>query len=102
VPDALLLVVAWLLTLLGLAWFALALDAHWRQVRGAAAAPRRGVLRGLGSVALCVSLLLCLRADHVSMAPLVWVMGLAAGALAMAFVLAWRPRWLAPLVFWAR
>jgi hypothetical protein len=97
-----LLVGAWLLTLAGLAWFALTLDAHWRQVRGAAPAPRHAVLRGLGTAALCASLLLCLRADHVSMAPLVWVMSLATGALAVAFTLAWRPRWLAPLVFWAR
>ena len=44
--------------------------------------------------ALLASLLLCLRADHASMAVLVWVMSLAAAALLVAFTLAWRPHWL--------
>jgi hypothetical protein len=29
------------------------------------------------------------------------VMGMTGAALTVAFALAWRPRWLAPLVFWA-
>jgi hypothetical protein len=59
------------------------------------------LLRVGGVVALCASLWLCLRADHVTMAPLVWVMAMAGAALIVALALAWRPRWLAPLVFWA-
>jgi hypothetical protein len=88
----------------GMAWLALAMDAHWRQVRGAVAA-RRAVVLGLrlaGALALAVSLLLCLRADHPTMAALVWVMSLAVGGLCVAFALAWRPRALAPLVGWLR
>lgn len=87
---------------LGLAWFALALDAHWQQVRG----PQRPlpdtvrVLRALGTLALVVSLVLCFVADHPSMAPLVWVMALAGGALLVALILAWRPGLLSPLVAW--
>lgn len=86
----------------GLAWLALAMDTHWQQVRG----PQRPtlgaarILRTLGALALLLSLVLCFKADHASMAPLVWVMALAAGALAIAFVLAWRPRILLPLIAW--
>jgi hypothetical protein len=103
VPEATLLALAWLLALAGMAWLALTLDGHWRQVRGAAPLTPRGaaLLRAGGAAALCASLWLCLRADHVTMAPLVWVMGMAGAALIVAFALAWRPRWLAPLVFWA-
>ncbi len=54
----------------------------------------------LGSTALFVGLLLALAADHASMAVLVWVMALAGAALAVAFALAWRPRWLRWLAPW--
>lgn len=83
----------------GFGWLALAMETHWQQVRGnrppAAAAPR--LLRGLGAGALLLSLLACLRADHVTMAALVWVMTLAAAALTVTFSLSWRPRLLLPL-----
>jgi hypothetical protein len=87
---------------LGLAWLALSMDSHWRQVRGGQPLTRQSVvaLRTLGALALAISLFLCLRADHVTMAPLVWVMALAAAALVVAFTLAWRPRFLVPLVAW--
>ena len=60
------------------------------------------ILRVFGALALAVSLALCLAVDHASMASLVWVMALAAAALAVAFTLTWRPRWLRVLVAWAR
>lgn len=87
---------------LGLAWLALAMDTHWQQVRGAnGLQPATAkILRLLGTVALVVSLVLCFAADHASMAPLVWVMSLAGGALLVAFTLSWRPRLLAPLIAW--
>ncbi|MET0378471.1 MAG: DUF3325 domain-containing protein [Spongiibacteraceae bacterium] len=102
--DALLLFLALLCNVAGLAWLALAMDVHWRQVRGDQATPPRvvPVLRGLGAVALMVSLGLCLRVDHASMAALVWVMALAAAALVVAFTLSWRPRLLVPLAVWVR
>jgi hypothetical protein len=89
-------------TTLGLAWLSLAMDVHWQQVRGAQRATPGAVttLRVAGSLALLASLILCFTADHASMAPLVWVMALAGGALLVAFTLAWRPRLLAPLVAW--
>lgn len=91
---------AWLLALaiatgvVGMAWLALAKLPHWRQVTGEEwqDSGTRRVLRFAGSVALVVSLGLCLAADHVSMSFLVWIMTVAAGALGVAFTLAWRPR----------
>lgn len=80
----------------GMAWLALAMPAHWEQVRGHAPLSRRRVLvlRVLGALALAGSLALCLIADHASMAVLVWVMSIAASALLVALLLSWRPRWL--------
>lgn len=103
-PDALLLLGALAANLAGLALLALAMDAHWRQVRGRQPlAPRIArTLRALGATALALSLFCCLRADHASMAALVWVMALAAAALAVALMLAWRPRLLALLIAWVR
>jgi hypothetical protein len=93
---ALYLMAAAVATLLGFAWLALAMDAHWKQVFGQIEpkANTRRVLRVLGGAALLASLGLCLLADRPSMAALVWVMLLALGALVVALALAWRPRWL--------
>lgn len=102
--QALLLAGALLSGLLGFGWLALAMEVHWRQVRGEQPLPPalQRWLRMLGALALVASLLLCLRADHATMAALVWVMALAASALAVALTLSWRPRWLGPLVAWSR
>ena len=102
--KALLLAAALVLCAAGVAWLALAMDTHWRQVTNTDAVRGGTViaLRVLGAAALLASLLICLRVDHASMAALVWIMALAASALGVAFTLAWRPRWLAPLVAWAR
>ncbi len=103
-PDAVMLAAALAASVLGMAWLALAMETHWEQVRGTAPLPARTVraLRLLGTVGLGASLALCLAVDHASMAALVWVMGLAASALAVAFTLSWRPRWLAVLMPWVR
>ena len=102
--DAVMLLVALLASVCGLAWLAFAMEPHWRQVRGDVPIKRgtASALRILGTVALGGSLFLCLQVDHVSMASLVWVMSLAAAALIIAFTLAWRPRTLAWLIAWAR
>jgi Protein of unknown function (DUF3325) len=98
--TALLLWAALLAATAGLGWLALAMDVHWQQVSGLPHVPPRTqrLLRVLGAVALLTSLALCLAADHPTMAALVWVMTLAAGAIGVAFTLSWRPRWLALLV----
>lgn len=101
-PDFLLLVLALLCSVCGMAWLALGMKVHWQQVRNGAerSEPTVLILRILGTAALLGSLLLCLSADHGSIAPLVWFMSLAAAALTVAFLLTWRPRWLAWLVLW--
>lgn len=103
-PEALILTAALVSCLIGFGWFALAMDVHWKQVRGHSAlgtTTQRG-LRILGAVALGASLLLCLQVDHPTMAALVWIMALAASAMIVAFTLAWRPRLLLPLTLWIK
>lgn len=99
-----LLALALLLSICGMAWLALSLRVHWQQVRGdGGSSPRTDrTLRVLGYAALAGSLALCLSSDHGSIASLVWVMSLAAAALTVTFLLTWRPRTLAWLVFWVR
>lgn len=93
--DGLLLLAAFLTTLMGMGWLALAMNTHWRQVRDDSLKPRIGfALRSLGSVALLISLLLCLSVDHASMASLVWIMLLGSAAMTVAFTLTLRPQWL--------
>jgi hypothetical protein len=101
---ALLLCAAQLFCVAGFAWLALTMESHWRQVRGNQSLPEDvvSILRILGSLALCISLLLCLRADHPSMAVLVWIMDLAVAALLVALTFTWRPRTFAVLVAWVR
>lgn len=99
--DALLLTAAALCAFAGMGWLALAMDVHWEQVRRDAHSARTGtLLRVLGGIALALSLALCLVVDHVSMASLVWIMCLAAAALAVTFTLSKRPGLLGALVVW--
>jgi len=102
-PDALWLLLAALLSLVGMAWLALAKEAHWKQAMSGSdragktgASPRHG-LQATGAAGLVLSLLVCLQADSPAMAILVWVMLMAVGATGVALILAWRPRWLALL-----
>lgn len=102
--DGLMLLGTLLCSFVGFAWLALAMEAHWRQSVAAAPAHRGTVLtlRAAGTSSLVFSFWLCLQVNHVSMAALVCVMSWAAAALAVAFTLTWRPRWLALLVGCAR
>ncbi|MET3497891.1 DUF3325 domain-containing protein [Variovorax boronicumulans] len=101
-PDAMFLFAAMAASIAGAALLALSIDVHWEQVRTDPQCSPRMVrlLRAMGAAFLLASLVLCLRADHVSMASLVWFMTLACAALVVAFTLSWRPRWLRPLVMW--
>ncbi len=94
--EDLLLAAAVFCSFCGMAWFALAKQPHWAQIRAQQplTAQRVRRLQDLGTAALALSLVLCLRADAASMAALVWVMTLSASALFVALTLAWRPRWL--------
>lgn len=89
-------------TMLGMASLALSLPNHWRQVTGIETSlPSTSEQRGLrifGYLSLVVSLVLCLVADHPTMAVLVWVMLLALAAKGVAIILTCRQHWLKPLV----
>jgi hypothetical protein len=102
-PTSIALVGAAALAVAGFAWLALAMDAHWAQVHGGDAPVRavRRLLRVLGISGLLASAVLCLQADHPTMAVLVWVMLLAAAALLVALTLTWRPRLLRTVWPWA-
>jgi hypothetical protein len=93
-PSTVLLSLAFVTGVTGMAWFALAKLPHWRQVTGEEwqHGGTRSALRFAGAVALGVSLGLCLAADHITMSFLVWIMIQAAGALGVALLLAFRPR----------
>ncbi len=100
---------AWLLlaavacALAGMGWLALSLPAHVQQAWGRNAPARLLRLhRALGAAAVALALVLCLGADHASIAVLVWAMTLSGAALAVAFALAWRPCWLRALAPWMR
>lgn len=100
---------AWLLlaalasSLAGMGWLALSMPVHARQAWGRQPGPALLRLhRWLGGGAVLASLWLCLGADHASMAVLVWAMTLAVAALAVAFGLAARPRWVGWLAPWGR
>lgn len=95
--EALLQALAMLSSLCGMGWLALAMEEHWRQVRGAGVPPAAR-LRALAVAACAVSLGLCLAADHPSIAALLWIMSLVTGVLLVAFTLATCPRWLRWLV----
>lgn len=85
---------------IGMGWLALSMSQHWQQVQDTSLPPAK-LLRALAAVALLTSLFLCLWVDHPSIAVLVWVMVISASAFLVAMLLAWRPRWLKPLVSWA-
>lgn len=103
-PKALWLLAAYLCAVAGFGWLALAMEPHWRQVRAGpppdVAATR--TLRVLGGLGLLLSLWACLRADHVTMAALVWVMTLSAAAFTVSALLSWRPVLLGLLCRWIR
>lgn len=102
--SALLLLLATMVTLLGMIWFALAKEPHWMQVRGGEpfSTSAKSTLRGLGATCIAASFFICMFADHPTMAVLVWIMLIAFGALATAFTLSWRAQWLAFAIAWMR
>lgn len=100
---ALLLSAALLASIAGMGWLALSMPAHAQQVWNMMPSPQHTrALRWSGVVGLIAALMLCIRADHPSMAVLVWCMSLAGSAFAIAFALTWRPRWLSVLAPWVR
>jgi hypothetical protein len=103
VLTACLLSAAFASAIAGMGWLALSMPVHAQQVWGDVPSPAvTRALRWMGASGLLVALALCLAVDHASMATLVWVMTLAASALAIAFALSSRPAWLRGLAPWVR
>ncbi|MBK1674980.1 hypothetical protein CKO35_17200 [Ectothiorhodospira shaposhnikovii] len=97
--EALWLLLAALTALLGMAWLALAMPMHWKQVfTHTAVQPSTAILRLLGCLSLLVSACCCVMADSLSMAVLVWLMLLAGAAFMVAMLLARYPTLLR--IFW--
>lgn len=86
------LLIATLLAITGMTWFAAAMPVHWKQIFQVQQ-PQTRTLKLMGLVALFLSLLASLQADHPSMAVLVWVMLLAGSSLFIAMALSYRPHW---------
>jgi hypothetical protein len=100
---AALLLVAVLSGFAGMAWLALAMPAHAEQVWGHALEFRHArIMRVAGALGIASSLAFCLRADHASMAVLVWLMTLSGSALLVAMLLSGHPRLLRLLAPWVR
>ena len=99
-PESAWLAISLLTSLVGMGWLASTIDAHWQQVSGRVplSSSWRRSLRVLGATALTLSLLMSFRADHPSMAPLVWIMGLGVSALLIGLTLAFAPAALAMIL----
>ena len=84
---------------LGFALLALTQARPWQRL-GQAEPPtgiRRLTLRTLGSLALLLSLVLCLVRDGPSFGALLWATAISLAAATVVFTLAWRPALLRPL-----
>ncbi len=89
--DGILLTLALAVAVVGMAAFALANETHWRQLRGTRqqTVATRTACKALGTALIGVSFMLCVLADPVTMAILVWPMLLGvAAAIVAAFVTA--------------
>ncbi|WP_421710211.1 DUF3325 family protein [Algihabitans sp.] len=94
-----LLIATALAAYLGFALLALGQARPWQRV--AQTLPPTGLrllaLRTLGGLALTLSLGLALLRDGPSFGALLWATAITLAALAVAFTLTWRPKWLRPL-----
>lgn len=101
--EALLLILAAIGTVLAMVWLALAFKKHWKQVcpkyeNG----PHIIRLRSAATILLLLSAVCCFKADHPSMAVLVWIMLLPVSTMMVAITLSTRPallRFFCPVFF---
>lgn len=84
--DGTLLILALAVAIAGMAAFALANDMHWRQILGARqqTVAIRTACKSLGTMLIGASFALCVLADPVTMALLVWPMLLGVAAAIVA------------------
>lgn len=101
-PEQLLTLAASALCFLGCAVLALSQRGHWSAAVSRLPYPAPGALCMLRLVAFLMlggALSSCIGGHGTGFGLLLWVFLLSAGGIGMAFVLAWRPRWLRPLAF---
>ena len=98
-PDTALTIIAALGSYLGFVFLALAQEQHWRAVCTTPALQRaRAAWPAAAGLALqLLALVLALRAQGPSFGSLLWAVMISAAAMAVAFTLAWQPRWLRPI-----
>ena len=102
-PATLFLLAATACAFAGMGWLALSMPVHALQAWGALPPPGQlKRLRWIGGAAVLLALPCAVGSDHASMAVLVWVMLLAAGAFATTMALARWPRRLRLLAPWVR
>jgi Protein of unknown function (DUF3325) len=91
-------VVSWL----GFVALALSQERHWNLVSGLPLAQRLGGrgLAGVGLLLQACALMGLLRSQGPGFGSLLWTVMLTFNAMTVAFVLTWRPQWLAPVARW--
>ncbi|ARU59484.1 hypothetical protein OLMES_5504 [Oleiphilus messinensis] len=90
--------VFWLLfaivfSLTSMAWFALSINSHWKQVFGNTCSNAHALrIRSVGMGLLLLSAICCFKADHPTMAILVWIMLIPTSAILVALMLSKKPK----------
>lgn len=98
-PDTALTTVAALGSYLGFVLLALAQERQWAAVSKTPVEQRVSPawLANAGLGAQMVALMLTIQAQGPSFGSLLWAVMISAAAMAVAFTLAWQPRWLRPI-----
>ncbi|MEM1271041.1 MAG: DUF3325 domain-containing protein [Bacteroidota bacterium] len=100
--DTLLLIAGFVTAYAGFALLALSVGRNWKKVSEDKAPSKWTVARVAGYGLLALALLPLLFRDEISFAILLWILGLSATAMAVAFTLAWRAHWLRPFARFVR
>jgi hypothetical protein len=101
-PELLCTIAALAMCCLGCAMLALSQRDHWTAAASLLPYPAPRALRMIrvaASLLLAAALASCIAGHGAGFGLVLWVLLLAAGGLAVAFVLAWRPSWCAPVAF---
>lgn len=94
--EALCMLAAAVLALLGFALLALSQERHFETVYAAPlpATHLCSAQRGAGFTLICISLPVCVASQGPGLGGLLWLVLISAAAMAVAFTLTWRPMWL--------
>lgn len=96
--EAVWLILAAMLCVLGMTWLAAAMRVHWRQLYpNSKNEPKIKLLRSLATLIFIMAAVCCFRADHVSMAVLVWVMLSTVSAFIVSMIFSYAPYALRPV-----